>query len=204
MGCTALTAVTMSYEIMTPTGETPTPATMVTTLKGISTTDYTTKIKTSVAGAGTNPAWTQPTISNLKVKTEPTATVLTTTTGPTTTFTGSTTKGTKKEITGKLVFKVASKDECDKMGEKNGKDAIIKMLATESGISKTDIAVTVTCTAARRLSDGRRLAAYNADVGYTITVPAGSTVAASTVTTKLLGFTITCLTKTDPTSKTIH
>merc|ERR1712012_816222 len=119
---------------------------------------------------------------------EPTATVVTTTKGPTTTYTGSTTKGTKKEITGKLVFKVASKDECDKMAAKDGKDAIIKMLATESGISETNIAVTVACTAARRLSDGRKLAAYNADMGYTITVPAGSTVAASTVTTKLSGF----------------
>merc|ERR1711992_519145 len=114
---------------------------------------------------------------------------------------------------------VASKDECDKMGEKNGKDAIINMLATESGISKTDIAVTVTCSPARRLSDGRRLTAYNAEVGYKITVQAGSA-----VTTKLGGFdktawkdklekalkdagtpvTITEMTVTAPTAKPIH
>jgi len=222
--CTDLKAVTMSYEIMTPTGETPTPTTMVTTLKAITPAEYTTKIKTSVAGAGTNPPWTQPTISGLKLKGDPTENAVTTTTGPTTTFTGSTTKGTKQEITGKLAFKVASKDECDKMGEKNGKDAIINMLATESGISKTDIAVTVTCSPARRLSDGRRLTAYNAEVGYKITVQAGSAVAASTVTTKLGGFdktawkdklekalkdagtpvTITEMTVTAPKAKPIH
>merc|ERR1711953_87457 len=176
---------------------------------------------------GTSPAWTEPTITGLKVKTEPAATVVTTTKGPTTSFTGTTTKGTKKEIRGKLVFKVASKDECDKMAAQNGKDAIIAMLSTTTGITdKTNIAVTVVCTAARRLSDGRRLSKYSADVGYTITVPAGSTVAASTVSTTLTGLdnagwttkmtnalaaaatpitvTITDMTKTDPTTTTIH
>jgi len=224
--CATLSAVTMSYEILTPTSGPPTPAAMVTTLKAISAADYTTKIKAKVVAAGTNPAWTEPTITGLKVKTEPAATVVTTTVGPTTTYTGSTTKGTKKEIAGKLVFKVATKDECDKMAEKNGKDAIIKMLADDSKIDKSNIAVTVACTAARRLSDGRRLSKYNADVGYTITVPAGSAVAASTVETTLKGFdnaawttkmtaalaaastpitvTITEMTKTDPTTKTIH
>merc|ERR1712012_717553 len=104
--CATLPAVTMSYEILTPTSGTPTPAAMVTTLKAISAADYTTKIKAKVVAAGTNPAWTEPTITGLKVKTEPAATVVTTTVGPTTTYTGSTTKGTKKEIAGKLVFKV--------------------------------------------------------------------------------------------------
>merc|ERR1712158_119511 len=101
------------------------------------------------------------------------------------------------------------------------------MLSTTTGITdKTNIAVTVVCTAARRLSDGRRLSKYSADVGYTITVPAGSTVAASTVSTTLTGLdnaawatkmkdalaaaatpitvTITDMTKTDPTTTTIH
>merc|ERR1712045_376593 len=157
--------------------------------KAVAVADYTTKIKAAVKGAGTTPAWTEPTITGLKVKTEPTATEVTTTQGPTTSFTGTTTKGTKKEIKGKLVFKVASKDECDKMAAKNGKDAIVTMLSTTTGITdKTNIAVTVVCTAARRLSDGRRLSKYSADVGYTITVPAGSTVAASTVETNLKGF----------------
>merc|ERR1712087_452493 len=104
--CASLTAVTMSYEIQTPTSGTPTPAAMVTTLKGIAVADYTTKIKAKVAAAGTPTAWTEPTITGLKVKTDPAATVVTTTKGPTTTYTGSTTKGTKKEIKGKLVFTV--------------------------------------------------------------------------------------------------
>merc|ERR1712014_327720 len=53
--CTTLTAVTMSYEILTPTGGNPTPAAMVTTLKGITVADYTTKIKAKVVAAGTAP-----------------------------------------------------------------------------------------------------------------------------------------------------
>merc|ERR1712151_465931 len=164
--------------------------------------------------------------TGLKVKTEPAATVVTTTVGPTTTYTGSTTKGTKKEIAGKLVFKVATKDECDNMATQNGKDAIIKMLAADSKIDKSNIIVTVACAAARRLSDGRRLSKYKADVGYTITVPAGSAVAATSVETTMKSFdnaawstkltqalanaatpitvTISDMTKTDPTTKTIH
>merc|ERR1711879_1049533 len=169
---------------------------------------------------------TSPTITGLETKTEPKATAVTTTWGPTTTYTGSTTKGTKKEVKGKLEFKVATKKECDDMAAQNGKDAIIKMLATETGLDKTNIALAVTCTAARRLSDGRKLTAYNAKVEYTMTVPATSTVAASTVTTKLKSFdattwttklkdalaaaatpvtvTITGLTATAPTTTTIH
>merc|ERR1712242_19757 len=49
----------------------------------------------------------------------------------------------------------------------------------------------VACTPVRRISDGRRLSKYTADVGYVITVPAGSTVAASTVEATLKGFTAT-------------
>merc|ERR1711953_848964 len=77
--CASLSAVTMSYEIMTPTGGTPTPTAMVANLKAVTVADYTTKIKAAVKGAGTSPAWTEPTITGLKVKTEPTATVVTTT-----------------------------------------------------------------------------------------------------------------------------
>merc|ERR1712026_124322 len=165
-------------------------------------------------------------MGGLTVKTEPAATAVTTTMGPTTSFTGSTTKGTEKRIKGKLVFKVASSADCDKIKAQSGKDAIINMLHTTSGIAKSNIAVTVTCTAARRLSDGRRLSKYNVDVAYTITVPASSTVAASTVSNSLttidnagwktkmetalqnaataITVTIEDMTKTNPTTTTIH
>merc|ERR1712242_636254 len=149
-----------------------------------------------------------------------TSTTLTTTTTVTaTTITGSAGQGSKKEIKGKLVFKVATKKECDDMAAAAGKTAIIKMLADESKIPKTNIAVTVACTAARRLSDGRRLSKYNADVGYTITVPANSAVANTltgfdttawknklekTLSDAGITVTITDLVKTDPTTTTIH
>merc|ERR1712217_561367 len=184
MDCTTPTAVTMTYSIKTPTGGTPTPTAIKDKVVSITPAVFTTKIKEAVKAGGTSPEWTEPTVKNLEKKTAATVAAVTTTT-ITITVTGSTTKGTKKETTGKLVFKVATKDECDKMAEKNGKDAIIKMLADESKIDKANIAVTVACEAARRLSDGRRLSKYKADVGYTITVPAGSPVAASAVETTL-------------------
>merc|ERR1712113_418135 len=212
-----------TYSIKTPTGGTPTPTAIKDKVVSITPAVFTTKIKEAVKAGGTSPEWTEPTVKNLEKKTAATVAAVTTTT-TTITVTGSTTKGKRKEITGKLVFKVATKDECDKMAEKNGKDAIIKMLADESKIDKANIAVTVACEAARRLSDGRRLSKYKADVGYTITVPAGSPVAASAVETTLKSFdikawttkmtealkaasitvTITDMTKTDPSTKTIH
>merc|ERR1712038_974221 len=188
--------------IVTPTAGTPTPATIGAILNGISTADYTTKLKAAIKAAGL----TEPTITGLTISSNAVVKTITTTKGPTTTFTGSTTKGTKKELKGTLKFQVAAKADCDKIA--------------------ANIGIVVTCTAVRRLSDGRRLAAYNAAAAYTITVPANSAVAASTVsanlkaesnttwTTKVtnalaaaatpITVTITNMAKTDPTTTTIH
>merc|ERR1719384_1566423 len=52
--------------------------------------------------------------------------------------------------------------------------------------NSNNIAVTVTCSARRRLSDGRRLAGKKAAVAYTVTIPAGSSAtAAATAKSKL-------------------
>jgi len=208
--------------IVTPTAGTPTPATIGTALNAISPADYTTKLKAGIKAAGL----TEPTITGLTISSQAKVTTITTTKGPTTTFTGSTTKGTKKELKGTLKFQVAAKADCDKIAAKNGIDALKAMFKTITGIDVTNIAIVVTCTAVRRLSDGRRLAAYNAAAAYTITVPANSAVAASTVsanlkaesnttwTTKVtnalaaaatpITVTITNMAKTDPTTTTIH
>merc|ERR1712113_507663 len=85
----------------------------------------------------------------------------------------------KKEIKGTLTFDVASQQQCNDMAGTAGITGLKGMLSTASGgIAVANVAVTVTCTAKRRLSDGRRLTAYTAAVGYTITVPAGSTITA--------------------------
>merc|ERR1712241_90043 len=70
--------------------------------------------------------------------------------------------------------------------EKNGIDALVKMIADETGADKSTCTVTVTCARRRRLSDGRRLSATAvATVDYTIQVAANSAVTAATMTTKL-------------------
>merc|ERR1712038_2173433 len=196
--------------IVTPTAGTPAPATIGTALNAISPADYTTKLKAGIKAAGL----TEPTITGLTISSQAKVTTITTT------------KGTKKELKGTLKFQVAAKADCDKIAAKNGIDALKAMFKTITGIDVTNIAIVVTCTAVRRLSDGRRLAAYNAAAAYTITVPANSAVAARTVsanlkaesnttwTTKVtnalaaaatpITVTITNMAKTDPTTTTIH
>merc|ERR1712113_670079 len=99
----------------------------------------------------------------------------------------STTSSTaKKEVKGTLTFDVASQQQCNDMAGTNGITGLKSMLSTASGgIATTNVAVTVTCTAKRRLSDGRRLTAYTAAVAYVISVPAGSTITAEAAKTSL-------------------
>merc|ERR1712113_1257571 len=84
-----------------------------------------------------------------------------------------------------LTFDVASQQQCNDMAGTVGINGLKSMLSTESGIAVANVAVTVTCTAKRRLSDGRRLTAYTAAVAYVISVPAGSTVTAEAAKTSL-------------------
>merc|ERR1711920_210468 len=91
----------------------------------------------------------------------------------------------KKEVKGTLTFDVASQQQCNDMAGTAGINGLKSMLSTESGIAVGNVAVTVTCTAKRRLSDGRRLTAYTAAVAYVISVPAGSTITAETAKTSL-------------------
>merc|ERR1712047_130464 len=95
--------------------------------------------------------------------------------------------------------------------------AMKAMLNSVTGMATTNIAVTVTCSARRRLSDGRRLAGKKVGVAYTIDVPAGSTVSATAVdnagwTTKVtaalaaeqITVVVSKMVKTDPTVTTVH
>merc|ERR1712107_684250 len=92
----------------------------------------------------------------------------------------------KKEVKGTLTFDVASQQQCNDMAGTAGITGLKGMLSTASGgIATANVAVTVTCTAKRRLSDGRRLTAYSAAVAYTITVPAGSAITAEAAKTSL-------------------
>merc|ERR1712004_821615 len=54
-------------------------------------------------------------------------------------------------------------------------------MKNETNVPLADIAMTVTCAAARRLSDGRRLTAYKATAAYTLKVRPGSSVTATGV-----------------------
>merc|ERR1712113_1279815 len=107
--------------------------------------------------------------------------------GSTNSSNSSTTSSTaKKEVKGTLTFDVASQQQCNDMAGTNGITGLKSMLSTASGcIATTNVAVTVTCTAKRRLSDGRRLTAYTAAVAYVISVPAGSTITAESAKTSL-------------------
>merc|ERR1711920_47538 len=100
----------------------------------------------------------------------------------------STTSSTaKKEVKGTLTFDVTSQQQCNDMAGTNGITGLKSMLSTASGgIDVANVAVTVTCTAKRRLSDGRRLTAYTAAVAYVISVPAGSTTTAEAAKTNLV------------------
>merc|ERR1711920_797191 len=100
----------------------------------------------------------------------------------------STTSSTaKKEVKGTLTFDVTSQQQCNDMAGTNGITGLKSMLSTASGgIDVANVAVTVTCTAKRRLSDGRRLTAYTAAVAYVISVPAGSTITAEAAKTNLV------------------
>merc|ERR1712113_1020389 len=92
----------------------------------------------------------------------------------------------KKEVKGTLTFDVASQQQCNDMAGTAGINGLKSMLSTESGIAVGNVAVPVTCTAKRRLSDGRRLTAYTAAVAYVISVPAGSTITAEAAKTNLV------------------
>merc|ERR1712217_881797 len=120
-------------------------------------------------------------------------------------------------------FDVASQQQCNDMAGTSGMNGLKTMLSTESGIAVAHVAVTVTCTAKRRLSDGRRLTAYTAAVAYVISVPAGSTITAEAAKTSLtaidnaawttkvtaamsgagINVTVTNMVKTDPTVTTV-
>merc|ERR1712061_148980 len=100
--------------------------------------------------------------------------------------TSTTASTAQKLIKGKLTFDVASQAQCNNLAGTAGVNGLKSMLSTASGgIATANVAVTVTCTAKRRLSDGRRLTAYSAAVAYTITVPAGSAITAEAAKTSL-------------------
>lgn len=214
------TAPVINYEIHTPTSGTPTPAAIETALKALTKTALATGIKKAIKDAGL----TEPAGLTIATITNPTLTAITTTMGPTTSYTGTTTKGTAKQIKGSLTFEVATAAECANMQGTNGIKALKAMLKDVTGMAVTNIAVVVTCTARRRLSDGRRLAGNKVGVAYTIDVPAGSTVTATSVeanlkavdnaawTTKVqtalaaekITVVVSKMAKTDPTVTTVH
>lgn len=174
---------TIDFTIMMPTSSTPTGEKVVTDLKKVTAATWQTDAAAAVGGVTDVPA---PTLTAWATATEPAATAVTTTKGPTTTFTGSTTLGTKKEVKGSLKVQVASEAECKSMADTKGIAGLKTMLKDITSIATENIAIAVTCTAVRRLSDGRRLtAAYNANVAYTLTVPANSAVTADAAKTSL-------------------
>jgi len=223
-GATTWTA-TIDYTIMWPTADTPTGAAIVTALKAVAATKWTTDVAAAVGAVTGVPAPT--TLASWTSASDPVTSVVTTTPGPTTTFTGSTTLGTTKELSGSLKVTVGSMAECNSMADANGVAALKEMLKTETGgIATTNMVVTVTCARRRRLSDGRRLATAVATVNYKITVPANSAVTASAASTSLknidntawatkvtaalkaatnsVTLTNVSVVKTDPTTTTIH
>jgi len=223
-GATTWTA-TIDYTIMWPTADTPTGAAIVTALKAVAATKWTTDVAAAVGAVTGVPAPT--TLASWTSASDPVTSVVTTTPGPTTTFTGSTTLGTTKELSGNLKVTVGSMAECNSMADANGVAALKEMLKTETGgIATTNMVVTVTCARRRRLSDGRRLATAVATVNYKITVPANSAVTASAASTALknidntawatkvtaalkaatnsVTLTNVSVVKTDPTTTTIH
>jgi len=223
-GATTWTA-TIDYTIMWPTAQTPTGAAIVTALKAVAATKWTTDVAAAVGAVTGVPAPT--TLASWTSATDPVTSVVTTTPGPTTTFTGSTTLGTAKEISGSLAVTVGSMAECNKMADANGVAALKKMLSTETGgIATTNMVVTVTCARRRRLSDGRRLATAVATVNYKISVPANSAITATSASTALknvdnaawatkvtsalknaatpVTLTGVSVKKTDPTTTTVH
>merc|ERR1712061_917893 len=117
------------------------------------------------------------------------ATTTTTTTTKKTNGTTSTSTVAKK-VSGSLSMMLATKTQCDDLASTKGKLAMQKMLRDKAGLASafdlTKIDVTVTCTANRRLSlEGRKLSTYTGKVGYTITVPAGHSVSATSVASSL-------------------
>merc|ERR1712018_284246 len=87
--------------------------------------------------------------------------------------------GTSK-VTGSLSFDTGSAQQCASMQTANGTAAMKDVLSAASGVTNLDnIAATVTCSARRRLSDGRQLAGSKANVAYTITIPPGSAAGAA-------------------------
>jgi len=115
----------------------------------------------------------------------------TTTTTTTKKTNGTTTSGTvAKKVSGSLSMTLATKTQCDDLASTSGKTAMQKMLRDKAKLASsfdlTKIDVTVTCTANRRLSlEGRKLSTYTGKVGYTITVPAGHSVSATSVASSL-------------------
>jgi len=218
--CTTKTKPVVTYTIHTPTAGTPTPTAIKAVIDAVTAADWDTKLTKAIKDA----SLTEPTISAVTQSTAATITSITTTMGPTTSYTGTTTKGTAKQIKGSLSFEVGSAAECANMQGTNGIKALKSMLKDVTGMATTNIACTVTCSARRRLSDGRRLAGKKVGVAYTIDVPAGSTVSATAVeanlkavdnaawTTKVttalaaekITVTVSKMAKTDPTVTTVH
>jgi len=217
---------TITYTIMWPTDKTPNSDAIIKALKDVTGAKWITDVQTEVGKATDVPAPT--TLATWATKTEPAASAVTTTPGPTTTYTGSTTLGTASTITGKLAVTVGSMDECNKMADANGVAALKEMLKTATGgVKTTDITVGVACARRRRLSDGRRLTATaTATVTYTIAVAANAAIPASTISANLKAIDNTAwatkvtaalknaatsvtltgvtVTKTDPTTTTVH
>merc|ERR1712026_491328 len=218
--CTTKTKPVVTYTIHTPTAGTPTPTAIKAVIDAVTAADWDTKLTKAIKDA----SLTEPTISAVTQSTAATITSITTTMGPTTSYTGTTTKGAAKQIKGSLSFEVGSAAECANMQGTNGIKALKSMLKDVTGMATTNIACTVTCSARRRLSDGRRLAGKKVGVAYTIDVPAGSTVSATAVeadlkavdnaawTTKVttalaaekITVTVSKMAKTDPTVTTVH
>merc|ERR1712032_1559397 len=195
---------TIDYTIMMPTSSTPTGEAIVTALKGVSKTKWETDVAKAVGDVTGVPAPTL-TAASWTSATDPAAST----------------------ITGKLAVTVGSLAECQKMADANGKDALAKMIADETGADKSTVTVAVACARRRRLSDGRRLTATaTATVDYTVQVAATSQVTASTMAAKLkaidntawagkvttalanagtaVTLTNVSVTKTDPTTTKIH
>merc|ERR1711879_709915 len=115
-------------------------------------------------------------------------------------YTGSTTLGTASTITGKLAVTVGSMDECNKMADANGVAALKEMLKTATGgVKTTDITVAVAANAAIPASTiSANLKAID-NTAWATKVTAALKNAATSVT--LTGVTVT---KTDPTTTTVH
>jgi len=163
---TANWKATIDYTVYLPTAGTPTPTKVKELLDAVTAAKWQTDVAAKV-GAVTG-VTTTPTLSSWTTVTKATVASVTTPKPPTTSYTGSSTVAVKQKLTGKLVANVATQPECDKMKTDNGNDAIVTMLAANTGgaVKKSDIGVTVTCGSRRRLSDGRRMATVKATIDY--------------------------------------